>query len=170
MTSQQFQRFDNMTNQNGCERNCKKRIRPIAQLQTAGCSNLTLAVGARVVTLRGRPISEQFRPAAGTPRRPGGRLRVRHCGEGSRTCNGASSSRAAARPFAAHAQQPAMPLIGFLSSRSPRRVCRRCRRLSPGPKRNPALSKGQMFTSPSAGRRGNLLGCPRSRRSWCKLG
>ena len=49
---------------------------------------------------------------------------------------------AAAWPMAAHAQQPAMPVIGFLETRSPDMISDRLRRFRQGLK-EPAMSRAK---------------------------
>jgi hypothetical protein len=69
------------------------------------------------------------------------------------------------RPRATYAQHPAMPVIGFLDSRSPDALTDRLRGLRQGLK-DTGLSRARTSPSSTAGRRINSIGCRRWQTNW----
>ena len=76
---------------------------------------------------------------------------------------GAAAS--AARPLAAHAQQPAVPVVGFLDPRSPDAVEDGLRAFHQG-LRDTGYIEGENVAMYTAGRRANTIECPRWRPNW----
>jgi hypothetical protein len=66
---------------------------------------------------------------------------------------------AAAWPLAARAQQPTMPIVGFLDPRSPETVAGRLR----------MFRQGLKDSDFAEGENGNTIGCRRWRQSWCAV-
>ena len=69
------------------------------------------------------------------------------------------------RPLAVGAEQPGMPVIGFLSSASAESFAPWSRHFAMASK-TPATSKGRMSPSNSLGRRGSTTNCRRSPGIW----
>jgi hypothetical protein len=73
---------------------------------------------------------------------------------------------AATWPLAARAQQPTMPVVGFLDPRSPETVAGRLRMFRQGLK-VAALPRAKTWPLNTVGQRDNTIGCRRWRQSWC---
>ena len=74
---------------------------------------------------------------------------------------------AAAWPLAARAQQPAMPVIGFLDAGSPSDLDASAGGVPPGPAAKPAMSRAANVAIEYRWAEGNTIGCRRWRPIWC---
>ena len=72
---------------------------------------------------------------------------------------------AAAWPIGARDQQPAMPAVGFLDSRSPDAISERLRAFRQGLKES-GYVEGEKWRSNTAGPRIKWTGCPTWRPNW----